>query len=334
MMPSFLNRSIQSSHSMFALISLAFAAVQVTQHEERSFVTWMRANDVMYTGDEYHIRFGIFLANLRRIQDFKGKSFKVGLNKFSTLTPAEYRSLQGFRMPAVMPEYKMAPSTAKRTNLESIDWREKGAVVPVKDQGWCGACWAFSACQAIESAHAITTGECTSLSDQNIIDCTSSYFGCLGGLTVTGIAYVQITQQGYMNLEKDYPYEGLFHGNCRYSGKTSILAMTELVDVPQDDEEAMAATCEQGCLSVAMDSSSWEFQQYTGGIFDSDTCSQESLSHAVNVVGFGKEGDTPYWIVRNSWGTGWGEQGYARCKRGKNICGISKLPLFVVLRSQ
>ena len=134
-----------------------------------------------------------------------------------------------------------------------------------------------------------------------------------------------------MNLEKDYPYEGLFHGNCRYNGKTSIHAMTELVSVPQGDEVALAAQCEQGCLSVAMDSSSWEFQQYTSGIFYSDTCSTESLSHAVNIVGFGVEGESPYWIVRNSWGAGWGEAGYARVLRGKNTCGISKLPLFVVL---
>ena len=297
-----------------------------TKQEERSFVQWMRETNNLFSGDEYQLRLGIWLANKRQVQahNAANKGFTVAMNKFAALTPAEYKQYLGHRHLASNKEIPVKTSTK---NAAEVDWREKGIVNEVKDQAQCGSCWAFSVVQAMESQWALKKGDLPSLSEQNIVDCVNTCYGCNGGDEYLAYDYVLENQGGLWETEADYPYKGVDQ-SCKWDsskGTCKFSSYFRPTSTSERSEEKLASGCaEYGVVSIAIDASNWSFQLYSGGIYDESSCSSTSLDHAVGLVGYGTEGSTPYWIVRNSWGTSWGENGYIRMiKDKKNQCGVA-----------
>jgi cathepsin L len=280
----------------------------------------MRETNNVFTGEEYQTRFGIWMANKRLVSEHNRKStFKVAMNKLSHYTPSEYRSLLGYKQ---MDRLRRKSSRMNVKAPESIDWREKGVVNAIKDQAQCGSCWAFSAIQAQESQWAIKHAKLYSLSEQNLIDCDSTSSGCDGGLMENAYEYVIKNQNGKFMLEDDYPYAGI-DGTCKFDASKAVTQIVSFLDVTEGDEKDLAEKIAQyGPASIAIDASDWSFQLYSSGIYDESACSSSMLDHGVGCVGYGSENGVNYWIVRNSWGTSWGEKGYIRMIKDKsNQCG-------------
>jgi len=276
----------------------------------------MRETGNMFTGEEYQTRLGIFIQNKRLVQEHNAANFgfRVALNKLAHLTPAEYRSLLGFKM-------ALSQRRAKKSNVvpnDAVDWRDQGAVNPIKDQGQCGSCWAFSTVQAAESANFLKSGTLYSFSEQNLVDCVTSCNGCNGGLMEPAYDYIISNQNGQFESEEDYPYVAQDQ-NCQWDPSKGIGSVTGYVEVSSGSEDDLAAkVSSMGPAAIAIDASNWSFQLYSSGIYDEPSCSSWNLDHAVGCIGYGSEGGVNYWIVRNSWGTSWGENGYIRMVKDKN----------------
>lgn len=188
-----------------------------------------------------------------------------------------------------------------------------------------GSCWAFSAIAAVEGLHKIKTGELVSLSEQELVDCDrGENLGCRGGFMEAAFEYIKVN--GGVASEKHYPYKGK-DGRCNaQKEKRHAVKIEGYKTVPENDEESLQAIVAMQPVSVAIDAGGYEFQLYDSGIFDG-YCGT-SLNHGVTAVGYGEEEEgNKYWIVKNSWGTQWGEQGYIRMKRDSSeksgLCGIA-----------
>ena len=309
---------------MISLLASLASCAFYFQYEEKSFISWMRSTNQFYTGDEYQIRFGIFLTNSRRVNEHNAakKKFTVSLNKFAAYTPAEYNALLGFKMDRSL---RKESKPSKKSNADSLDWRDKNVVNEIKDQKNCGSCWAFSTIQAAESVNAISTGKLQRYSEQNLIDCVNTCWGCRGGVMSSAYAYILGFQDGNFNLESEYPYKSV-EGSCEFQKHSKVGIMNDYIIIKKGDEDDLAAKCEQyGPVAIAIDASNWSFQLYSGGIYDEPSCSSISLDHGVGCVGFGSENGTKYWIVRNSWGKSWGEEGYIRMIWDGNRCGVATM---------
>ena len=206
----------------------------------------------------------------------------------------------------------------------SVDWRAHGAVTPVKNQGSCGSCWSFSATGSLEGLHAVNSGSLLSFSEQQLVDCSTSYGngGCNGGLMDYAFQYV--ASQG-IELESVYPYTAK-DGTCKYKSGSVVFKNTGFTDVPAQNNDALAAAVTLQPVSIAIEADKSAFQLYTSGVLNSKYCGT-NLDHGVLVVGYGTENSQDYWIVKNSWGSSWGEQGYIRIAKqsgtSAGICGIA-----------
>jgi len=298
------------------------------KHEEQSFLSWMRKSNQFFTGDEYQARLGIFLANKRLVQEHNGKSsFTVSLNKFAAMTPAEYKSMLGFKR-----IQHVAEGNPSSPNADSCDWRDKGCCNAIQDQGQCGSCWAFSTIQSAEGVYAAKSGKLLKLSEQNLVDCVTTCEGCDGGFMTYSFDYVKKSQGGKFMYEKDYPYVA-YDQSCKFDASKGVsIGLKGYAEVKSGSEDDLAAKCEKyGPIAIAIDASNWSFQMYSGGIYDEPACSSQNLDHGVGCVGFGKESGKAYWIVRNSWGEDWGEKGYIRMIKGSNQCGEATMGSYPTL---
>jgi C1A family cysteine protease len=310
---------------MFAFLAALSCSALILPHEERRFLSFMREHGLSYTGSEYHLRLGIFLTNLRLIRSFNsaGHSFTLGLTPLSCLTPSEYRFLLSSVGSSTIPSLRVSSSAAP----DSWDWRAQGDVVPVEDQGQCAAGWALSITHAQASQWAITHGHLIVLSYQELVDCVTTTFGCNGGTPQAGFDYVIAHQDGHFMAAADYPSGN--PGQCKYDPAKAVTTLIGYSQSATGDENALlSAVYENGPAIVAVDGSHNSFQLYASGIYNEPSCSTTNLDHLMIVVGYGVQGTTPYWILQNTWGTGWGENGCMRMRRNAgNMCGVATSPV-------
>ena len=312
---------------------------QRTDEEVKAvYESWLVKHGKVYNAiGEKEKRFEIFQDNLKFIDEHNAENrpYKVGLNKFADLTNEEYRSMfvggRLGRKPRVSrPKSDRYAYRGGEELPEKIDWREKGAVVSVKDQGQCGSCWAFSTVAAVEGVNQIATGELISLSEQELVECDKSYNqGCNGGLM--DYAFQFIINNGGIDTEKDYPYRGR-DGRCDQNRKNArVVSIDGYEDVPTNDEKSLKKAVANQPVSVAIEAGGRAFQLYQSGVF-TGLCGTD-LDHGVVAVGYGTEDGVDYWIVRNSWGPNWGENGYIRLEQNvantsTGKCGIAIEPSY------
>lgn len=286
------------------------------------------------TIEEMETRFQIFRANLRNIVLHNldhTQNFTMGINQFTDLTPQEFKDQFVGGLKAEVGSYGCYTFTSSASGApSSIDWRSKGAVTSVKDQGQCGSCWTFSATGAVEGAWAISKGQLIDLSEQELVDCATgvSYgsHGCNGG-QMEG-AFKFIIQNGQCSASS-YPYTAK-DGTCQ---KCSAVAhITSCSDVKPNDQISLKAAVAKQPVAVAIEADTRYFQSYSSGVLTSTSCGT-SLNHGVLAVGYGTENGVDYWLVKNSWGTSWGDKGYVKIGRSSStndpgICGIAMDPSF------
>ncbi|XP_073661727.1 cathepsin O isoform X1 [Tursiops truncatus] len=247
-----------------------------------------------------------------------------GINQFSYLFPEEFKAIYLRSRPSSFPRF-LADAHTSISNVSlplRFDWRDKHVVTPVRNQQTCGGCWAFTVVGAVESACAIKGQPLEALSVQQVIDCSYSNYGCNGGSPLNALNWLNKMQVKLVR-DSEYPFKAQ-NGLCRYFSDShsgfSIKGYSAYDFRDQEDEMAKALFT-LGPLIVVVDAVSW--QDYLGGIIQHH-CSSGEANHAVLVTGFDKTGSTPYWIVRNSWGTSWGIDGCVHVKMGGNICGIAE----------
>ncbi|XP_042418484.1 cysteine proteinase 1-like [Zingiber officinale] len=283
-------------------------------------------------------RFKVFRKNLLRAarHQMLDPTATHGVTMFSDLTPAEFRrAYLGLRRPSMTssPEAPILPTNDLPTDF---DWRDYGAVAAVKNQGSCGSCWSFSTAAALEGAHFMATGKLESLSEQQLVDCDHECDsdepdacdqGCNGGLMTTAFKY--LLKAGGLQREEDYPYTGTDRGGCKFD-KSKIVASVQNFSVVSVDEDQIAANLvKHGPLAIGINAV--YMQTYIGGVSCPYICGRH-LDHGVLLVGYGSSGyapirlkNKPYWIIKNSWGESWGENGYYKICKGRNVCGVDSM---------
>ncbi|KAK9714562.1 hypothetical protein RND81_06G103400 [Saponaria officinalis] len=304
---------------------------------------WMTLHGRVYKDDlEKSKRFEIFSENVKRIEELNNlnRGFTLGVNAFADLTNEEFRaSRTGYNKDLLEKFVSKSKNKSKSFKYENftassstMDWRMEGAVTSIKDQGDCGCCWAFSAVAATESLHKLKTGTLIPLSEQELVDCdTDSNMGCEGGLM--DAAFDFITHNGGLTTEANYPYTAS-DGTCiknRASNYAASISGHE--DVPENDEDALLMAVANQPVSVGIEGGGFDFQFYSGGVFNGE-CGTD-LDHAVTVIGYGVDnGGSKYWLVKNSWGTKWGEKGFMRIMRdvgvSQGLCGIAMMPSYPI----
>jgi len=277
----------------------------------------------------------IFSENLRKIEMHnylfsKGlKSYTLGVNKYADMEHSEFvKQMNGYKRSKMSSDRSIDWVTYLSPNIDiklpdSVDWRNKGYVTPIKDQGGCGSCWAFSATGSLEGQHFRKTKNLVSLSEQNLVDCSTKQgnMGCGGGWMSWAFQYVK--ENRGIDTEGSYPYEAE-DGKCRFNIDTVGATCSGYVEIPPTREDKLKeAVATVGPVSVAIDAGNESFQLYKSGIYDEPACT-DNLDHGVLAVGYGTLQGSDYWIVKNSWGTSWGDQGYILMTRNKgNQCGIA-----------
>jgi len=291
------------------------------------FTSWMREFNKSYDQKEFRTRYATWKANYMYIEAFnkrEGNTFTLGMNQFGDLSVEEFRGLyMGYRN--LVPREPYHGAVLHPELPPSVDWRTKGVVTGIKDQGQCGSCWAFSATGSLEGAHAFNTGKLVSLSEQNLVDCSTNQgnMGCNGGLMDYAFKYV-IANEG-LDTEASYPYHAS-DGTCVYNKANCGTMLKAYQDVPSESEPALqTAIANVGPVSVAIDASHSSFQFYKSGVYYEPGCSSVRLDHGVLAVGYDTSSNGgDYYIVKNSWGASWGNQGYIWMSRNRNNnCGIA-----------
>jgi len=286
---------------------------------------------------ELEQRFEIFRSNLRNIVLHNldmTQNFTMGVNQFTDLTPEEFKMMYVSGLKTEVGSYGCKTFSSHGSSLpSSVDWRSKGAVTTVKDQGQCGSCWTFSSTGAVEGAWAIAKGQLINLSEEQLVECATgiSYgsHGCSGGQMEGAFKY--IIENGQCS-DASYPYTSGTgkSGSCQ---KCSAVAhISSCSDVTPNDQLALKAAVAQQPVSIAIEADTRYFQSYSSGILTSSSCGT-NLDHGVLIVGYGEENGQKYWLVKNSWSSTWGDSGYVKIARSDStndagICGIAMDPSF------
>jgi len=322
------------------LLCVAFASSLRLEEEYQSAFTDFLVNfDKSYDVDEMFHRYNIFKRNVDLIDNHNeaqaaGKySFTLAINKFADRTNDEYKQVLGLKRQGKEAPANKVPHTHHRhvdaSVPDTMDWRDLGAVTEVKDQGQCGSCWAFSATAAMEGAYFQTSGDLISLSEQLCVDCVN------GGADTCDIGgemhdcYLQIIAEDGDETEEDYPYTATSGNPCGFDASLAVAKnFTGYTNITSGDESDLQLRSSQHVISVGIDASSFMFQLYGSGVYNDPTCQNgwNQLDHGVTVVGYNHDKDSglDYWIVKNSWGADWGQEGCIWMARNlQNQCGIA-----------
>lgn len=344
---------------LFFIASLVLAVCALAQarytrwHElfpkRYDFKQFVREYGKVYTSSEEEtFRRRVFNANLKHVLHHNsqpGLTWKMGINHLSDRTQSELAALRGYKKEISSQDHVVDARASMASDFNplvgdlptSVDWRQKGAITPVKDQGMCGSCWTFASAEEIESMYFLKTGSLVELSEQQIASCTSNPLdcggtgGCEGG--TAEVAFQSIITVGGIASEWTYPYIS-YNGTdyaCRLNSShftfSPVAKLRSYVKLPTNDQNAlMQAVATIGPIAISVDASAWSF--YETGVFSGCNMKSPDIDHAVQLVGYGtdsKLGD--YWIVRNSWTPTWGEAGFIRIQRTANpVCGVDPTP--------
>lgn len=286
-----------------------------------SFDNWAKTFSITWKDTTAQSKmFYNWVSNDKLIRDTnaKGLSYQLAHNAFSGFSRNEFRERMSLKQ--LKPDTFSSVYSIIQTELpSSVDWRTKGIVNPIKDQGQCGSCWAFSTVQAVESAVALKSGTLYNLSEQQLVDCDDTDYGCSGGWMDNAFSW--INQNNGLCSDEDYPYVS---GNSGMSDKCLTTCKTEPntkvlshVDIPISDLALMQVLSQQP-VSVALEADQSGFQFYSSGVFTGECGTL--LDHGVGLVGYGVNttNNLSYYILRNSWGTSWGDNGYMYLGRGND----------------
>jgi len=299
------------------------------------FEQFMTKFNKVYSHEEYAHRRAIYADTLAEIAQInsENRGWEAGVNEYSDLTWEE------FKVKLLMAPQKCS-ATEKGNHVMSndpnpdpaIDWRTKNVVTPVKNQGSCGSCWAFSSTGAIESASAIKTGKLQTVAEQQLVDCAGRFdnHGCQGGLPSQAFQYVMYA--GGIQDSASYPYTGR-DGTCKFNAGKVVIKLANEVNITERNEKELFDAIGGRPVSVAYQVSS-DFRSYRSGVYDSRQCKSGPMdvNHAVLAVGYNTTADgKPYYIIKNSWGTSFGIQGYFWMIRDKNMCGVATCAAYPVV---
>lgn len=319
----------------FAALAAAYDPADIASDPDfgafHQFIAKHRGGNTYRDEIETLARFQVFKQTLSRVKELNsqnGRTEKHGITQFADLTPAEFRTKHMGAMPTSEKlKKRMVPldhGVAQNYTASSINWRSLGALTPIKNQGQCGSCWAFSATEQLESDYFIKYGVLKTLSPQQITSCTTTCYGCQGGNPINAWDYVNVF--GGQELNTAYPY---LSGTTQQTGtcKNSATAVVEddgsalgySISSSPSQESNMLKQIESSPMSIIVDATLW--QTYTGGVITSASGCGTSLDHAVQAVGYSAPGN--YWIIRNSWGESWGEAGNVYVQYGANVCGLT-----------
>lgn len=324
------------SLNVFASYSLSIA----NSSDTTKFNNFLQKYSKKYNSfEEFDRRFKIYSKNSEFIEkhNLRNNDFKLDENQFTDLNHEEYRAhfnwnykLGQYSCPI---NHQLENTDIQRDTPNEIDWRQKGAVTPVKNQGQCGSCWAFSSTGAIEGSNAIVNGNLVSLSEQQLVDCSryDGNNGCNGGIMDDAFEFAMKTG---LCSEQNYSYQGE-DGTCKRC--PGLIRVDKCYDVPQNNELALKAAVSLQPVSIAIEADKTAFQFYSHGVFNG-TCGT-NLDHGVLLIGYGSENGQDYWLVKNSWGDSWGDHGYIKIARtemtnSQGQCGIAMTPSYPIVSKQ
>ncbi|KAJ8290104.1 hypothetical protein GJAV_G00008750 [Gymnothorax javanicus] len=326
----------------FLLLVLASALAYPPEHLslDSEWESWKTTHRKEYNGlGEEAIRRAVWEKNMllidahNREYELGMHSYELGMNHLGDMTTEEVvEKMTGLQVPLYWDTNNtFSPDENRRKLPKAIDYRKLGYVTPVRNQGSCGSCWAFSSAGALEGQLMKTTGQLLSLSPQNLVDCVTENNGCGGGYMTNAFNYVK-NNKG-IDSEESYPYVGEDE-QCAYnkSGKAGECRGYRVI--PEGNEHALqVAVAKVGPVSVGIDASLYSFQFYKRGVYYDKNCNKDDINHAVLAVGYGVTGKgKKYWIIKNSWGEDWGNKGYIQMARNRNnFCGIANLASFPIM---
>ncbi|XP_029308132.1 cathepsin K [Cottoperca gobio] len=330
---------------MLQCVCVLLLAASALSHLDQSSLDsqweeWKITHRREYNGlDEEGIRRAIWEKNTLMIEAHNQEaalgihSYELGMNQLGDMTSEEVSDkMTGLLVPMNRERsFSMVLDDRVYKIPKSLDYRKKGMVTPVKNQGSCGSCWAFSSAGALEGQLAKATGKLLDLSPQNLVDCVKQNDGCGGGYMTNAFKYVE--ENGGIDSEESYPYVGEDQP-CRYNSSGMAAQIKGYKEVEEGKEQALAAALfKAGPVSVGIDATLGTFQFYQRGIYYDRNCNKDDINHAVLAVGFGVNGKgKKFWIVKNSWGETWGKQGYIMMARNRgNLCGIASLASYPIM---
>jgi cathepsin F/cysteine peptidase B len=314
------------------VVCLALASAVSLQDAQREFIKFQRKYNKVYDANEFQTRFNTFRRNMAIAEEHQNKNPKAtfGVTKFMDLSEEEFAKY--YLMPKNFTSFRRGPRAPTKTDFSqkwtskehplgadpnNWDWFTQGVCTPVYNQGQCGSCWAFSATETIESYYAIAGNTLTQLSMEQIVDCDTSDYGCNGGIPDNAYQYVE--NAGGLDSLSSYPYSagGGQSGSC--NPNSNYVATVSSFQNVNGEQGLYQQASTAGPVSVCVDASSW--QTYQGGVLTSCT---NNIDHCVQLTGYGNAGGglSGYWIVRNSWGTDWGQSGFIWVQQGSDLCGI------------
>ena len=328
--------------AMCVLVNAAAAAEGGRPHAsslEQAFLAWKARFGKDYTSEADEARrYRYFVENARKATEMQRLNphaqFSADHSPFSDISAAEfavYHNAKAYfaeqlrrRADKNLPEAEQTTAANATSSSSSVDWRAKGAVTAVKNQGQCGSCWSFSTTGNIEGQWFIAGNPLVSLSEQQLVSCDTTNNGCQGGMMDNAFAWLVSTNGGNILSESVYPYasgQGTAPA-CNPPAVAPAATITGHRDLPGSESSMAQWMLTGGPISIGVDATSW--QTYSGGVMTN--CVSTQVDHGVLAVGFDDSSSPPYWIIKNSWGPTWGESGYIRIAKGSNQCLIETIP--------